>query len=189
MTETGPAVEPRAQPGSDVSISMERANIIGLWAIPAAAAGMLIPFAAVWSFAELARGFDSLLSFWIIPALIGVVVVHEGLHGVGFLLGGVSPRNIHFGVHKETMSPYAGCRVPTTASIYRLAVILPALLMGAVPWIIAMAYGSGELAIFSTFMIIFAAGDLIVLWTIRSLPGRVRVLDHPNRVGCSVLDG
>jgi hypothetical protein len=38
-------------------------------------------------------------------------------------------------------------------------------------------------------MLVFAGGDLIVVWTIRGVPGRARVLDHPSRVGCRVLDG
>lgn len=175
--------------GRDVSISMDRANLLGLPLIPILAAVTILPFWALWGSAAVGRGFSSIWSLWVIPGLIGVIIVHEALHGIGFLIGGVRGEHIHFGIDKETLTPYAGCRVSVTAAIYRWAVLLPAIAMGVLPWIAALVTGSGWLAIFSAAMLIFAAGDLIVVWTIRSVPGSSLVLDHPHRVGCMVLDG
>ena len=175
--------------GRDISISMERANVLAAWILPAAAIATLLPFWLVWGGAELKAGFQATLTLWIIPGMVAVVIIHEGLHGLAFLLSGVPRDQIHFGIHRETLTPFAGCRIPVNAAAYRFAVALPALAMGVVPWLVAMVTGTGWLAIVAMAMIAFAGGDLIVLWTTRSLPGTARVLDHPNRVGCMVVDG
>ena len=64
---------------------------------------------------------------------------------------------------------------------------VPALALGVLPVAVGMAIGHGFLLVWGAFMLHAATGDLIVLWTIRSVPGRARVLDHPERVGCRVL--
>jgi hypothetical protein len=176
--------------GRDVSISLERANVLGAALLPAIVLLTLGPFAAVWGWAALRAGLGTVFSLWLIPALVLVVVVHEGLHLLGFLLLARAPgRALHFGIDRETLSPYAGCREPVSARAYRLAALLPALLMGLLPFALAMAWGTGWLAVWGALMLVFAGGDLAAVWAIRGVPGRARVLDHPSRVGCLVLDG
>jgi hypothetical protein len=33
-----------------------------------------------------------------------------------------------------------------------------------------------------------AGGDAAVLWAVRRVPGTSKVLDHPKKVGCQVLE-
>lgn len=169
---------------------MERAATLAVALLPVLTAPVLLPFWLLWGWAPLKQGLLTAITPWVlVPALLASIVIHEGLHALGFLLFGRAPRgSVHFGIHRGTLSPFAGCRAPLTARAYRAAVILPALALGVLPAAYGLATGHGFAAVWGAFMLHAAAGDLIVLWTIRSLPGRVRVLDHPERVGCRVLD-
>jgi hypothetical protein len=178
----------RDEAGSDVTISMERANLLALPILPAVAAVTLLPFWAIWGWDSLANGFGDLVSWILIPAFLAAIVAHEGLHAIGFLLFGRAPRrSVHFGIHTATLTPFAGCHESITASAYRGAVALPGLMLGALPWLAGMMTGVGWLAAWGMVMTATAAGDLLVLWVIRDVPGRVLVLDHPERVGCRIL--
>lgn len=172
----------------DATISMERANIIGAGFFPLALALVLFPFWIVWGSGPLMEGLGTASLLVLIPAMVLSVVLHEALHGVGFLLFGKAPRgSLHFGIDRQTSTPYAGCRAPVPARAYRAAVLLPALILGALPAVAGLIFGIGWLAIWGAFMLAVAGGDFLVLWAIRSVPANALVLDHPERVGCRVL--
>lgn len=185
MTDPGPMPEPR-----DVSISMERANSVALLLLPVFTIALLAPFVGVWGWGALKEGGADVFRLWVfVPGFLAAIVVHEGLHALGFLLfGRAPPDSVHFGVHRPTMSPFAGCHVPLTVRAYRGAVALPALVLGAAPWIWGMTTGAGWGVVGATVMTIAAAGDIMVLWIVRGLPGNARVMDHPERVGCRIIE-
>ena len=184
------APPPDTPPGRDVSISMERAATLAVALLPPLVAPILLPFWLLRGWDALKEGLLTAVTPWIlVPALLLSILLHEGLHALGFLLFGRAPRHaVHFGIHRATLSPFAGCRAPISARAYRAAVILPALALGVLPAAVGLATGDGFLAVWGAFMLHAAAGDLIVLWTIREVPGSAPVLDHPERVGCRVLD-
>lgn len=181
---------PHPPAAADASLSMERANVIGAALFPVAAAAVLVPFGVVWGWGEVWAGALAVFTPWVfVPAFVLAIVAHEGLHALGFLLFARVPRGaLHFGIHRQTLTPFAGCRVPVPAVAYRAAVALPGLVLGAVPAAAGLAYGAGWAAVWGALMLATAAGDALVLWVIRRLPGSTRVLDHPERVGCLVLD-
>lgn len=185
-----PDPTPEAPPGTDVSVSMERANVVGGLLLPAAAGAVLLPFWLLWGWDALRAGIAGVFATWLfLPVFAALVVAHEALHGVGFLLFGRAPRGaLHFGIDRGTLSPFAGCRAPLSAAAYRGALLLPALLLGVVPAVAGWATGNGVLAVAGAGMIAAAGGDLLVLWIIRDVPARARVVDHPSRVGCVVVE-
>lgn len=185
-----PARTPEIPPDArDVSVSMERANVVALLLMPVVALLLLGPFAAVYGVRAVGAGLAEVFSLGVfIPAFLVAILVHEGLHGLGFLLVGGAPRAaIHFGLHRATLSPFAGCSVPLTVRAYRWSVALPALILALLPWSMGMIGGWGWAAVWGAFMMITAAGDLIVVYTIRALAPSAMVVDHPSRVGCLVL--
>jgi hypothetical protein len=176
---------------TDVSIPMERAVRLASALIPVIAMVGLVPLAALWGPAELGRGLRTVFTLWyLVPGFAVTIVVHEGLHALGFLLFGRVPRGtIHFGVDRATLSPFAGCRVPMSSRAYRAAVLLPALVLGLGTLVPGWILGIGWLAVLGTLQLIAAGGDLVAWWAIRAVPATAHVLDHPERVGCQILDG
>jgi hypothetical protein len=175
----------------DVSIPLERAGRLAARLLPVVALVGLAPLAALWGLAEVGRGFRTVFTLWyFIPGLAATIILHEGLHAAGFLMFGRVPHGtVHFGVDRATLSPYAGCRVPMSARAYRAAVLLPALVLGLGTLIPGWILGVGWLAVLGTLQLITAGGDLVAYWAIRDIPAGARVLDHPERVGCQILDG
>jgi hypothetical protein len=176
---------------TDVSISMDRAVSMAAGLFPIILLIGIAPYLVAWGWQPLWAGIRTVFTPWyFFPGLAVTIVVHEGLHGLGFLVfGRARPGAIHFGVDRATLSPYAGCRQPVSAAAYRGAVVLPALLLGALPLGAGWVTGTGWLAVLGTLQLTAAAGDLVALWAFREVAGSARVLDHPERVGCRVLDG
>jgi hypothetical protein len=177
-------------PGTDLSLSMGRVHLLAVPFAPAMAATIVVPFWLIWGFPDTSGGSPNPTgAVVLVMLLLAGVVVHEALHGLGFVLfGRVSWSQIKFGVFWKYLAPYAGCRAPVSASAYRYAVALPGLMLGIVPAFAAIATGSRWLLIYGLVMTLGAIGDLAILWVIRSVNSHRLVLDHPKAVGCWVLD-
>ena len=122
-----------------------------------------------------------------IPVILLGVPTHELLHALGWLVAGRhSLKDIKFGFQMRALSPYAHLKIPALASVYRAGTLLPALILGFIPYGIALISGNGWLASFGLFFLLAAAGDFFVLWTLRGIDAKSSVLDHPTRVGCYV---
>jgi hypothetical protein len=184
-TEHGSA----APAGTDATVPMLTAHAIGIGVFLGACALCLPIYLACWGPFPLLRGAIRFTHLWeTVPLLIALVVAHELLHALGFLVfGRVERRAIRFGIQWKTITPYAHCGVPVTARVYRAAVALPGLLLGILPCIIALTFGSGWLLIWGALMTMAAGGDAAILWAVRSVPGPLLVSDHPTRAGCMVI--
>jgi hypothetical protein len=180
------AVEP--SPELDRSISLARANVVALAIIPVIAALVLVPFGLLHGTGSLGGAWNWITApLLFIPAVLVCIVVHEALHGVGFLAAGVPRSSLKFGVQARTLTPYATCAVPLAVRRYRFAAALPALVLGVLPMLAGWITGVAELAMFAFWMLAFAGGDLLILWLIRDLPPETRVIDHPDRAGCRIV--
>ena len=162
-------------------------NVLGTLLMPVLGAAVLIPYWLVWHEIPLTRsgGFDSGL---ILLAMIPSIVVHELLHGVGYLLGGAKVGEVKIGFQLKYLMPYAHCRVPLSAAGYRFGVALPGLVLGIIPAVAAILMHNATLAIFAATMVIAAVGDLIILWMLIPVRGDVRVQDHPSKPGFQILN-
>lgn len=174
----------------DVSLSMERVN---LTAVPVALLPLLVtlvPFYFLWGGAALLAGGKSLARWYILlPGLLGGIVLHEAIHGVSWALFGRKPlRSIRYGIQWKTLTPFAHCAEPMAARTYRRGAIMPAVTIGAIPAAFGLATGSGAWTLYGMIFLVAAAGDFIVLWVLRGVPGDAFVEDHPSRAGCYVYD-
>lgn len=176
------ATPPPASPSdADTTVSMVAANVAGVVLLPVAA----VPVAVHWL---LYGGPASWV--WLVlalPVFVASIAAHEGLHAVGFFLAGARRADVRFGIDVKTLTPYAGCRIPLRASQYRLAVALPALVLGLAPLIVGLAAGWFWATLYGTAMLHAACGDYAALWAMRRVPAGARVQDHPARVGCQVV--
>jgi hypothetical protein len=172
--------------GQDLSISLVRANVYTLAVSLPLVGLMLFAYLALYPPATLALSLPSTLLFLVV--LVAGILAHEAIHGLGWaVFGGIPLQRIRFGFQASTLTPYAHALDPMPAGAYRLGALLPALALGALPFLIGAIVGSASLALFGMIFVFAAGGDLLVLWLIRGVAPRALVLDHPRRAGCIVL--
>ena len=175
---------------ADTTMSVGRANLLALAWLPVSAALALLPFLALRGPAHLTTHPPTMppLAIGLLLMAAGVLV-HELLHAVGFLLFGRAPRSqVRLGFQPRTLTPFASCRVPVTASAYRAAGLLPAVVLGGLPIAAAWATGSSTLLLWGWLMLALAGGDVAAVWAMRRVPADAMVVDDPQRVGCRMAD-
>ena len=124
----------------------------------------------------------------VIPVFVASILVHEALHGIGFVWFGHVPwRAVRFGFHWKALAPYAHCQAPMSAAAYQAALLLPGLVLGLIPALIGVVSGSAGLSIYGIFMLMAASGDFVILWVIRHVPAGTTILDHSERPGCWII--
>jgi hypothetical protein len=172
----------------DLSISMTAATLYMLVFMIPLLVILLIPFTALWG---LERFYIDLSRFmeWgsLLPALVIGVPLHELIHGLAWVrFGKLSLREIKFGL--KSLTPYTHCKVPLSAKAYRAGALMPALLLGVLPYVFGLIRGDGWFITFGLVYIFAAGGDLMVLWILRGIDGQALVEDHPSRAGCYVME-
>lgn len=171
----------------DRSVSLLKANFLMVYfAVPSV---LLLggAYVAVWGYHRLVwvlmGGYG-----WSLAALLVGIVVHEAIHGLTWKVAARKPASaIRFGFHWKTLTPYAHCSESMPARAYRIGAAMPLLLLGVLPALVAIAWGSGGLMAFGLFFTFAAGGDMLILWLLRDVPCDALVEDHPVQAGCSVL--
>jgi hypothetical protein len=168
---------------AEATISPQFAYQFALGLFGVALVAIAVPYVLLWGW--LGTFVES--KVWFGLAVVVSLPIHEGLHGLGFHLGGAARTDVRYGIAWSTLTPYAHCQVPLSARAYRLAGALPGVVLGLIPALVGVAFEWGAWALFGLVMIGFAGGDAAMLWAIRHVPGETRVLDHPTAVGCRLL--
>lgn len=115
------------------------------------------------------------------------IVAHELLHGIGWVLFIKNGWNsISFGMVWQYLTPYCHCKEVLSIGAYRFGSMLPALVLGIFPFIVALVYGNIILMAFAFFFTVSAGGDFLILWLLRNEKSGTMVLDHPEKIGCIV---
>lgn len=167
-----------------------QANLIAAPLFIAFAAAVLGPYSMIWDGEETSQVVGYLFGEgWVITLVVFLasIVVHELLHGVGFMLAGVPREDVKFGVHWKLLTPYATTKVAMTASQYRFATALPGIVLGVVPSLVGLATGNAAATVYGAALFAAACGDALVLWGVRKVPGTMMVRDCDQNVGCEVV--
>lgn len=174
----------------DVSMSLER--IVKMAQLPGIAllVGPIALYLVIYGFRAF---FETVftLQFLIlaIPVFVVMIVIHEGLHALGWMLAGRLPmHDVKFGFDRATFSPYAHARAELPAWAYRFGAALPGILTGLLPALLGLWWGHGALIVLGAAMLSSAIGDIIILYIIREVPNDAIVRDHPSRGGCYVKE-
>ena len=110
-------------------------------------------------------------------------ILHELIHGITWAkYSRHGMKSIKFGILKPSMIPYCHCKEILKANHYRIGVVMPAIITGFFPAILAIIIGSPLLFIFGILFIIGASGDFMILWMLRK-EKNVMVSDHPSKIG------
>ncbi|MEA4917762.1 hypothetical protein SDC9_143218 [bioreactor metagenome] len=167
------------------TINLYAANGVALAITAAAAAFFGVAFYFIWRPQHFLSIQQSLLFALI---FIAGIVVHELIHGFFF---GLYARNgfksIRFGVMWQMLTPYCHCKEPLKVKHYFLGALMPALLLGIIPAVIALFNGSGMMLLFGIIFTGAAAGDFMVVWMLRKEHPESYVQDHPSEAGCFVF--
>jgi len=111
------------------------------------------------------------------------IVVHEGLHGLGWSLASEKGwKSIHFGVIWKALTPYCCCTEPMDSKKYLLGGALPLAVLGFGLSIVAFVTGSVLINSLAFISIICAGGDLTIMIMLIKQRNKL-IVDHPNKCG------
>ncbi|KPK95731.1 hypothetical protein AMJ80_03905 [bacterium SM23_31] len=177
----------------EYTISTLKANIIGVPIFILALVIVWIPYRVLWNLSSrdiVTAIYNSNLHFTvIIPAIIILAVLHELLHAAGWMLNSDAGwKDIKFGVVWKLLTPYVHLRIPISAHGHRISIALPGIVLGIIPALSGIIFGSGVIAFIGAVMTGASGGDLIVFWMMRSIPPSKMVQDHPTKAGFTLID-
>lgn len=177
------------------TIDLVKANGTALvWLVPITVAYVL-PFYLLWGQRYTWDGVKAAIDNgmgaaggWALLILLCGIVVHELVHGITWAVYAKSGfRSIRFGVLWKMLTPYCHCKEPLQLRHYLLGAIMPAMVLGFVPAVLALAMGSAKVLVFALFFTMAAMGDFMIIQLIRKEPADTMVLDHPSEAGCYVF--
>jgi len=131
--------------------------------------------------------YSFLFSFSILIILIIGIILHELIHGITFsFFAKKGFKSIKFGVIWKMLTPYCHCKEPLLVKQYVIGGIMPAIILGFLPFVYSLIFGNLFWLIFAFFFTIAAIGDFIIIFMLRNEDKNSMVLDHPSEVGCFV---
>ena len=178
--------------GRKVTIDLVKANIFSIVILVVAAIALLIPYFLIWKdkkpIDEIFGGFGYRSLLFFIVMIVGVFV-HELIHGVVFACFAKSGwKSIRFGILRKMFTPYCHCSEPMRIPEYMLGAMMPCIILGIIPSVVALFIGSLLLLLLGIFFIAAAAGDIWMTWLLTKENPKSLVLDHPSEAGFYVFD-
>ena len=172
---------------TDLTVSILKANILAL--VTAA------PFVIFFFVLFILRGDNKWFDYETITENVIVLVafiisipIHELIHGITFSLFSKNGwKDIDFGVVWSSLTPYCTCATPVSKKGYYLSILMPCIILGIIPSIIAVITGYYSILLYGLIMILAAGGDLLIAWLIfkNKTKNECIYLDHPT--DCGVL--
>ncbi|GET23272.1 DUF3267 domain-containing protein [Prolixibacter denitrificans] len=177
----------------NLTINIVWANLFGFLMLAPVVFVYGIPFYFIWRHqypADRIGEYMDNLSVHIMPLVLIIlagIILHELIHGITwsfFTKRGF--KSIRFGVMWKMITPYCHCKEPLKVKHYVLGAIMPGLLVGVLPAIIALIKGNLPLLIFAIFFTVAAAGDFLMVHLLRKESRESWVQDHPSETGCYI---
>ena len=155
------------------------------------ASGLLvIPYGFIWGWSSIASGFSEFFELiYFVPTMVLGIIVHEALHGLGWKYAGrLQWKDMAYGMQWKYLTPYAHSKKPMPKSVYVLGSLLPGIILGLLPYLVALAIGHNWLMLLGVVFTFSAGGDFWIVYTLRNIPPETLVQDHPENAGCIVYD-
>lgn len=116
------------------------------------------------------------------------LILHEILHGIGFMsLGKVKGKNIVFGSELEKGIFYCMCKEKISKLNILIALVLPLLLIGIVPYVVGICINNNLLVLLGVFNISGSIGDLLMIIDIILMPKDILYLDLDDTTSFTIL--
>ncbi len=181
----------------EITFTAMEANVYALVFLLPVILILIVPYYFIWTeqftkdqitkYVHIKEGWN--LADWtvIISIILAGIVIHELLHGLGWSFYAKNGwKSIKFGIMWSFLTPYCHCSESLLMGPYRIGSMLPAIALGIVPAIIAMATGNLGLMVFGFFFTFAAGGDFLILWLLRKEKPNTLVKDHPDKIGCII---
>lgn len=121
---------------------------------------------------------DTLLFFLL---YIGLIVLHEASHLLGFMMFGRVPfKELKYGINLHLGVAYATTNQPLSNKVMQRALLLPFWTTGVIPTIIGFYLNSSLLLIVAAFLIAGAVGDFAMYKELKKYPNDALVKDDPE---------
>lgn len=130
---------------------------------------------------------------WAFLILVLVLtVVHELIHGITWSFFAENGwKSISFGFIAEYLTPYCSCNQPLKKHQIILGALMPTLLLGLVPGLIAIGIGSSLLMMLALVMVVGGGADIMIacrLSLYKTAGKEVLFIDHPYELGTAVFE-
>ena len=114
------------------------------------------------------------------------IILHEVIHGLLFIKYSKSKfKSIKFGIlpKEKLYTPYCHCKEILKINQYRIALMMPIIILGIIPTIMAIFIGNTSLLFFGSLFICAGGGDLLLFLKIIKEKNNVKIYDLPDDVG------
>lgn len=143
----------------------------------------------------LLQGIDNTILFYGIGAVLHLllfiigVILHEAIHGLTASLFVKSGwRAVSFGFKREYLMPYCHIKEAIKVKHYIMVGIMPAIILGIIPVLLAIFNGNGILWIYGFVFTVSSNGDLIAIQLLMQNDKNLLVADHPDQFGFKILN-
>ena len=127
-----------------------------------------------------------------VVVLLAMIVVHELVHGATWAIFAEHHfKDIEFGFIKKYLTPYCTCKVALSKGTYILGALMPLLLLGIIPTVIAIVAGSLFWLWIGIIMITSASGDILIvhkILTYKTEAKEILYYDHPTNAGGIIFE-
>ena len=103
---------------------------------------------------------------FMLTSMILYFMLHEVLHGIGYILGGAKPKSIYFGVALEKGILYCLCREEVKKKCILTSLQMPFTVIGVITYIIAILINNDLLLLLSIANLVGASMDLVMFFYI-----------------------
>ena len=136
--------------------------------------------------------FDFVSGMIFLISVVMLTVIHEGIHGITWAFFSENHfHDIEFGFIWHMLTPYCTCKSALTKRQYIIGALMPTIIVGIIPAIIAIIYHYDILFLLSLLMIIGGGGDTLIVLKLLFYKenGRDSIyMDHPYECGIVVFE-
>jgi len=181
-----------------LTFDLMKANLYAIFSIIPVLILYGVPFVLLWrnTFSKVAlKSFihEFTLGIWgnfvsiLLVMTIGIIA-HELIHGITWAMYTKNGfKSIKFGVLWKVLTPYCHCSEPLKVKHYITGAIMPAIILGFLPFVYSLFTGNALWLFFGIFFTMAAVGDFLIVNLVRKENMNSLVLDHPSEVGCYVF--
>lgn len=145
---------------------------------------LLLFLSYLWNYETFIQGATYILHhFNSILIILGGFLLHQLIHAIAascFTIKSLNSIKFNF---RLKFPPYYHCKEPLMVNQYKIALLIPIIVLGIIPLIFAFISGNAIILIYGLFFISVSNTDLILLFLLRIAKMDTRILRHPDKAG------